>query len=101
MSMSSGNWAGGWEGGGGEGERNRCNSLSLSLSLSFLPMGMHMHSVHSPTLSIVRPCLHSSEVGLNFLPRRYLRRVAYPCLKARKARCLRNTDIRAMQRKQG
>ena len=30
-----------------------------------------------------------------------LRRVAYPCLKARKARCLRNTEIRAMQRKQG
>ena len=29
------------------------------------------------------------------------RRVAYPCLKARKARCLRNTEIRAMQRKQG
>ena len=30
-----------------------------------------------------------------------LRRVAYPCLKARKARCLRNTEGRAMQRKQG
>ena len=30
-----------------------------------------------------------------------LRRVAYPCLKARKARCLRKTEIRAMQRKQG
>ena len=29
------------------------------------------------------------------------RRVAYPCLKARKARRLRNTEIRAMQRKQG
>ena len=29
------------------------------------------------------------------------RRVAYPCLKARKARCLRNTEVRAMQRKQG
>ena len=31
----------------------------------------------------------------------FLRRVAYPCLKARKARCLRNTEGRAMQRKQG
>ena len=31
----------------------------------------------------------------------YLRRVAYPCLKAGKARWLRNTEIRAMQRKQG
>ena len=30
-----------------------------------------------------------------------LRRVAYPCLKARKARCLRNTELRAMQRKLG
>ena len=30
-----------------------------------------------------------------------LRRVAYACLKARKARCLRNTEGRAMQRKQG
>ena len=30
-----------------------------------------------------------------------LRRVAYPCLKAREARCLRNTEIRAMPRKQG
>ena len=30
-----------------------------------------------------------------------LRRVAYPCLKARKTRWLRNTEIRAMQRKQG
>ena len=29
------------------------------------------------------------------------RRDAYPCLKARKERCLRNTEIRAMQRKQG
>ena len=29
------------------------------------------------------------------------RRVAYPRLKARKARCLRNTELRAMQRKQG
>ena len=29
-----------------------------------------------------------------------LRRVAYPCLKARKARWLRNTEIRAMKRKQ-
>ena len=28
-------------------------------------------------------------------------RVAYPCLKARKARCLSNTEGRAMQRKQG
>ena len=39
--------------------------------------------------------------GLPILSDRKQRRVAYPCLKARKARCLRNTEGRAMQRKQG
>ena len=39
--------------------------------------------------------------GVSPDPKKVQRRVAYPCLKARKARGLRNTETRAMQRKQG
>ena len=54
-------------------------------------------------LPSVRPCCSTLLWSPPPLPfgERDQRRVAYPCLKARKARCLRNTEVRAMQRKQG
>ena len=64
--------------------RNQCKSV-LQFWFDHVPVTVNQHQSHSNWHNLYT----------------LLRRVAYPCLKARKARCLRNTELRAMQRKQG
>ena len=76
----------------------------------------HLYLLTSKHLPPLLGCRLESGLGLEFSDFRLwhflkvviggfspdaLRRVAYPCLKARKARWLRNTEICAMQQKQG
>ena len=72
------------------------NRFSVKLSEKKLKEKMDSHQIPENCLEIKAALLNEEIVE-----RGNLRRVAYPCLKARKARWLRNTEIRAMQRKQG
>ena len=77
-------WAGGG-GGGGAVSSKEYYSMAVKRNTHFTNFKSSEHKMLD--------CFNITQQGLI--------RVASNCLKARKARCLRNTEIRAMQRKQG
>ena len=75
--------------------RNNVNVTYCRVTISLRTVQCNGTILHS---AVTLDCFHGKASASTTVD---LRRVAYLCLKARKARCLRNTEMRAMQRKQG